>query len=69
MTQKKRKITETNTITQETRTRLPYTELGNIMLKKHGKESCQNGYGTTDPEWVGRYALSHNDINPDGTTN
>ena len=48
---------------------LTLTELGNIMLEKCGKEACQKGYGTTDPEWVGRYALQYNDINRDGTLN
>lgn len=63
------KITEQNTITGERRTRLSYVELGQIMLKEHGNEACQNGYQTTDPEWVGRYALQYGDIRPDGTLN
>jgi len=46
-----------------------FVELGNIMLKTAGAEACQKGYGTTDPEWVGRYALDYCDINRDGTTN
>lgn len=49
--------------------RLTYRELGEIMLKEAGSEACQKGYGTTDPEWVGRYALDFCDINPDGTLN
>lgn len=61
-------ITESNTITGETRKRLPYVKLGEIMLSKSGAEACQRGYGTTDPEWIGRYALSYGDIQPDGTT-
>ena len=44
-------------------------ELGNIMLKKAGAEACQKCYGTTDPEWVGRYALSYRDINVFGILN
>jgi hypothetical protein len=48
---------------------MTYTELGNIMLKWAGADACQAGYGTTDPEWVGRYALQYGDINTDGTTN
>ena len=63
------KVTEKNSITGEVRPRLSYVELGNIMLSKAGAEACQSGYGTTDPEWVGRYALSYNDIRPDGTLN
>lgn len=64
-----KKITEKNTITGEVRTRLPYVKLGEIMLRECGKEACQKGYLTTDPEWVGRYALSYGDINRDGTLN
>lgn len=48
---------------------LTYVKLGQIMLAEAGKEACQKGYGTTDPEWVGRYALSYRDINRDGTLN
>jgi len=44
-------------------------ELGNIMLKEDGAEACQKGYGTTDPEWVGRYALDYRDINVFGVLN
>lgn len=46
-----------------------YEELGEIMLKEAGREACQAGYGTTDPEWVGRYAIDYGDIRPDGTLN
>jgi hypothetical protein len=49
--------------------RLTYVELGNIMLREAGPEACQRAYGTTDPEWVGRYAIRCGDINPDGTLN
>lgn len=61
--------TEKNIITGEVRTRLAYAELGKIMLEKAGESACQSGYGTTDPEWVGRYALQYGDINPNGTLN
>lgn len=44
-------------------------DLGEKMLAEAGAERCQSGYGTTDPEWVGRYALGFGDINPDGTLN
>jgi len=49
--------------------KLTFVELGNIMLREAGAEACQAGYGTTDPEWVGRYAIQFGDINPDGTLN
>lgn len=62
-------ITETNSITGETRTRLSYTELGNIMLKATGAANCHLGYQTTEPELVGQYALQYGDINSDGTLN
>jgi hypothetical protein len=62
-------ITEKNTITGETRTRLPYVELGKIMLKSSGEARCLSAYQTTDPEWVGRNALAYGDIRPDGTRN
>jgi hypothetical protein len=48
---------------------MTYAQLGHIMLAEAGAEACQNGYGTTDPEWVGRYALDFGDINVDGTVN
>lgn len=46
-----------------------YVRLGEIMLREAGLEACQRGYKTTDPEWVGRYALEYGDINSDGTLN
>jgi hypothetical protein len=46
---------------------LSHTDLGNIVLKELGEQACQDGYGTTDPAWVGRYALGYGDIEPDGT--
>lgn len=46
-----------------------YIALGNIMLAEAGEEACRDGYGTTDPEWVGRYAIEYGDIQPDGTLN
>lgn len=49
--------------------KLSYAELGNIMLREAGAEACQKGYGTTDPEEVGRLAIEYGDINHDGTLN
>jgi hypothetical protein len=43
------------------------TKLGETMLKEAGKDACQEGYGTTDPFWVGHYALGFGDIEEDGT--
>jgi len=48
---------------------MTYIELGKIMLREAGEDACLSGYGTTDPEWVGRYALMYGDINRDGTLN
>jgi hypothetical protein len=45
------------------------TKLGNIMLREAGAEACEEGYMTTDPFWVGHYALGYGDINEDGTLN
>jgi hypothetical protein len=45
------------------------TKLGEIMLKEAGAEACEEGYLTTDPFWVGHYALGYGDINEDGTLN
>jgi hypothetical protein len=42
-------------------------ELGNIMLREAGAEACQSSYGTTDPYFVGVYALQFGDIRGDGT--
>ena len=49
--------------------RLTLIELGDIMLREAGEDACLEGYQTTDPEWVGRYALEYGDVNPDGTLN
>jgi hypothetical protein len=46
-----------------------YSELGTILLREAGPKACQEGYGTTDPVWVGFYGLQYGDINPDGTLN
>ena len=48
---------------------LTFVDLGNIMLREVPESDLLEGYGTLDPEWVGRYALLYNDINPDGTLN
>lgn len=48
---------------------MTYTQLGNIMLAEAGADACQEAYLTTDPKWVGRYALGYGDINADGTLN
>jgi hypothetical protein len=45
------------------------TALGETMLKEAGKDACEAGYQTTDPFWVGHYALGYGDINEDGTLN
>jgi hypothetical protein len=49
--------------------KLSLVELGNVMLREAGAEKCQAGYGTVDPEWVGRYALQFGDIGADGVLN
>lgn len=46
-----------------------FKSLGQIMLDTVGAEVCQAAYQTTDPEWVGRYALDFGDINRDGSLN
>lgn len=46
-----------------------YRELGDILLAEAGADACQEGYGTTDPEWVGRYGIEYGDINADGSVN
>ena len=46
-----------------------YAEIGKRLLAEHGEQACLDGYGTVDPEWVGRYALMYGDANPDGTLN
>ncbi len=62
-------ITETNTVTGEVRKRLPYVELGKIVLQSVGEDACRNAYGTADPGRVGQYALQAGDIEPDGFLN
>jgi hypothetical protein len=49
--------------------RLSFIDLGKIMLNQFGDAACQAGYGTVDPEWVGRNAVQYGDINRDGTLN
>jgi hypothetical protein len=44
-----------------------HIDLGLIMLREAGPAACEAGYGTTDPYWVGRYALGYGDITRDGT--
>lgn len=61
--------TEKNTISGEVRTRLDYAELGRRMIKACGVAACRHGYGTSDPQEVGKQALAYGDINPDGTLN
>lgn len=49
--------------------KLTFIQLGEIMLKECGADACREGYGTTDPEWVGRYALDYGDIRINGELN
>lgn len=63
------KITERNSITGETRTRLTYEELGQIMIKACGIARCIEAYQCKDARGIGIYALQYGDINPDGTLN
>jgi len=42
------------------------TALGEKVLTAVGRSACSGGYGTTDPFWVGHYALGYGDINEDG---
>jgi hypothetical protein len=48
---------------------MKYEQLGQILLEKFGADACQNGYGTTEPYWVGYYGVKFRDINRDGTIN
>jgi hypothetical protein len=43
-----------------------HTDLGKIVLAAVGEAACESGYGTTDPYWVGRYALGYGDIDQEG---
>ncbi len=54
---------------KQLRTGKTFTELGDIMLREVGAEACQKGYGTTEPIWIGCYAMDYGDINRDGTLN
>jgi hypothetical protein len=45
------------------------TQLGEKMLREVGADACREGYGTTDPFWVGHYALGFGDIREDGELN
>lgn len=56
-------------IAKQEKAPLTLAQLGEIMLKEAGAEACKKGYGTTDPEYVGRYALQYGDINKDGALN
>lgn len=46
-----------------------YEQIGRTVLDEAGEDACREGYGTTDPVWVGRYALMYGDANADGTLN
>lgn len=63
------RVYECSLTAPEARQRITMTELGGIVLAEAGEEACQSGYGTADPELVGRLALQYGDITPDGTLN
>lgn len=46
-----------------------FVELGDIMLREFSEDELISAYGTTDPYWVGRYALDYGDIDADGELN
>lgn len=46
-----------------------YTEIGQKMLDTFGEKACDDAYSTTDPEWVGRFAVRYGDADRDGTLN
>lgn len=43
--------------------------LGEAVLEAAGRDACQEGYGTTDPFWVGHYALGYGDVDESGEMN
>ena len=43
--------------------------IGLALIEQEGRAVVEAAYGTTDPEWVGRYALRYGDANADGTLN
>lgn len=55
--------------TSKTTARKTFAELGEIMLREAGEHACREAYLTTDPEWVGRYALEYGDIRITGELN
>lgn len=46
-----------------------YAQIGQMILDTIGESACEDGYATTDPHWVGRYAVQYGDANRDGTLN
>lgn len=48
---------------------MTFSDIGHRVLAEVGETVCRLAYGTTDPEWVGRYALIYGDANADGTLN
>lgn len=46
-----------------------FEKIGQNVLNVVGPTVCERAYGTTDPEWVGRYAIEYGDANEDWTLN
>lgn len=46
-----------------------YDEIGQIVLDECGLIVCEDAYGTTNPHWVGVYAVQYGDVNRDGSFN
>lgn len=46
-----------------------YAEIGQMILDTYGVIGCEESYGTSDPHWVGRYAVQYGDADRDGTLN
>lgn len=46
-----------------------YSDIGRIVLAEVGADACLLSYDTTEPYWVGFYAIKYGDANPDGTLN
>lgn len=57
-------------MTTNTEDKMPtYTEIGQKMLDTFGEKACDDAYSTTDPHWIGRFAVRYGDADRDGTLN
>lgn len=46
-----------------------FAEIGQNIIDEVGLIACEHAYDTTDPHWVGVFAVQYGDAERDGTLN